>query len=349
MELQTDLQSWLNLFSCPAFSAKENLITACNQAAQALLLCPGTDVRTLLLTGQDDYPGFQGGCLYLKLNLKGYGASVTRQGEQNIFLLDQEPEDAALRSLALAARELRGPLSNLMIAADGFSRTAGEDAAAQEQLARMNRSLHQLLRLVNNMSDAQRSGVLTPEGMHEWNKLLYDIFEKIRTQLASTGITLTYEGLSEPVYGLANEGQLEWAILNMLSNSMKFLPENGSIHAKLTRQKNMLSLSVEDNGSGIARQILGSVFTRYQRQPGIEDSRYGLGLGMVLIRNTASDHGGTVLIQQPEGGGTRVTMTMAIRQDASQLRSPVIPPLVDSNRQILTELSQALPWECYQQ
>ena len=349
MNLQTDLPGWLNRFTCPGFAVKENKIVHCNPAAEALLLNPGTDVRELLMTGSEEYAAFQSGCLYLKLKLsaRGWGASVSREGDFHIFLLDQEPEDTGLRSLALAARELRSPLSNLMIATDSLTRLSGEDLQIQEQLARLNRSLHQMHRLVNNMSDAGRSDLLTPVGVHDWNRLIHDIFEKIAVQLENTGIRVTYEGLSQSVSGLANEGQLERAILNIVSNAMKFMPDGGSIHAKLTRQNRMLQLSIQDSGSGIAEEILSNVFTRYQRQPGIEDSRFGIGLGMVLIRSAAADHGGTVLIDSPEGKGTRITMTMAIRQDVSQLKTPVIPPLMDDSRQILTELSDSLPWEFY--
>lgn len=349
MELQNDLPGWLNRCSCPGFAVKENIITHCNQAAEALLLTPGTDIRELLTTGSEEYAAFQSGCLYLKLKLssKGWGAAVTREADHHIFLLDSEPEDAHLRSLALAARELRSPLSNLMIAADSLMRSSPQDLQTQEQLARLNRSLHQMHRLINNMSDAGKSDILTPVGIHDWNRLIYDIFEKISTQLEHTSIRLTFEGLSQSVSGLANAGQMERAILNIISNAMKFMPEGGTIHAKLTRQQNMLQLSILDSGSGIADSVLANVFTRYQRQPGIEDSRFGIGLGMVLIRSAAADHGGTVLIDSPNGTGTRVTMTMAIRQETSLLKTPVMPPLVDGSRQILTELSESLPWEFY--
>ena len=350
MEVQTDLQSWLNRFSCPAFSVKENIITTSNHSAQALLLKAGMDVRPLLMTGAEEYAHFDSGCLYLKLRVssKGCGAAVTKEGDSTLFLLDQEPEDADLRSLALAARELRSPLSNLMIAADALKQRAAEDPNLQEQLARLNRSLHQMHRLVNNMSDAGRSDLLSPDGIHDLNRLFRDIFEKIQTQLEETKVTLTYEGLSESIYGSANEGQLERAVLNIVSNAMKFMPEGGTIQARLTRQQNMLQLSIQDSGSGIDENVLLNVFTRYQRQPGIEDSRYGIGLGMVLIRSAAADHGGTVLIDFPESKGTRITMTMAIRQDTPVLRKPIISPAADSYRQILMELSDCLPWECYQ-
>lgn len=345
-----ELPGWLNRYSCPAFFVKKHIITACNQSAEALLLYPGMDIRELLITGSEEYSGFQSGCLYLKLKLsaKSCGAAVTREADADLFLLEQEPEDADLRSLSLAARELRSPLSNLMIAADSLMKRSGEDPAIAEQLARLNRSLHQMHRLVNNMSDAGRSDLLTPAGIHDFSRLFHDIFEKLQAQLETTGISLTYQGLSESVWGVANVGQLERAVLNIISNAMKFMPEGGRIHASLTRQKNMLQLSIQDSGSGIAENVLGNVFTRYQRQPGIEDSRYGIGLGMVLIRSAASDHGGTVLIDRPEGKGTRVTMTMAIRQEAPVLRTPVIPPAAEDSRQLLTELSDSLPWEFYQ-
>ncbi len=349
MELQTVLPGWLTRYSCPAFFVIDNIITACNQPAQALLLQPGMDIRELLMTGSEEYTSFHSGCLYLKLKLsaKGYGASVTREPQGDLFLLDQEPEDADLRSLSLAARELRSPLSNLMIAANALKAEIPENPQLEEQLARLNRSLHQMHRLINNMSDAGRSDLLSPAGIHDFTRLFHDIFEKLQTQLEQTNVVFTYTGLSDPVYGLANPGQLERAVLNVVSNSMKFMPEGGTIHASLTRQKNMLHLSIQDTGSGISENILGNVFTRYQRQPGIEDSRYGIGLGMVLIRSAATDHGGTVLIDRPDSNGTRITMTIAIQQDTPILRTPVITPVADHSRQILTELSESLPWECY--
>ena len=349
MNVQKDIAGWLNRLTCPAFSVEENTIVVCNQAAEAMLISPGTDIRTLLLTGQKEYADFQSGCMYLRLNLssEGCGATVTRNGDDIIFLLDQQPEDDTLRSLALAARDLRNPLSNLIIASDMIAKHAPEDPVLTAWLARMNRSIHQLHRLVNNMSDAAQSDLLTKVGMHGWNKLIYDIFEKIQTLLSGTGIRITYEGLQEEIYGYSNEGQLERAILNIVSNAMKFMQDTGSITAKLTRHNNMLHLSILDSGSGIAENVLANVFQRYRRQPGIEDSRNGIGLGMVLIRAAACNHGGTVLIDRVPGGGTRITMTMAIRQDASEFKTPVTLPGMEDSRNLLRDLSDCLPWEFY--
>ena len=112
----------------------------------------------------------------------------------------------------------------------------------------------------------------------------------------------------------------------------------------------MLHLQVLDSGSGIAQQIRSSIFHRYLRQPGIEDSRWGLGLGMVLIRSAAASHGGTVLIDSPTGAGTRVTMTLAIRQRTeAALRSPILRVDYAGERDHgLIELSDSLPAALYE-
>ena len=94
---------------------------------------------------------------------------------------------------------------------------------------------------------------------------------------------------------------------------------------------------------------MSNVFTRYQRQPGIEDSRFGIGLGMVLIRNAAAAHGGTVLIDQSQGSGTRVTLTIKVQQNPSNtLRSPVLRVDYAGERDhCLLELSEILPAHLY--
>src|SRR5699024_5050517 len=76
----------------------------------------------------------------------------------DLFLLDQEADLAGLKQLALAARQLREPLGNTMIAADRLfpELELTEAPGLQEQMARMNQGLFQLLRIINNMADAEQ-------------------------------------------------------------------------------------------------------------------------------------------------------------------------------------------------
>lgn len=329
----------------PAFSVRDNRIFTVNSAARDLPLQPGMALLPLLHTGREEYEAFTGGYLYLTLTLEDqvFGAAVTRQDGQDLFLLDAVP-DEALRAMALAARELRDPLCSLMIAAD---RLEPQNESQQYQLSCISRSILQLQRILGNMSDAGQTHPSVRMEIGDYSAFFRELLEKAQTLTANSGLTLTYQGLSDPVFGRMDREVLERAVWNMLNNAIKFTPDGGEIQARLTRKGKLLAFQVQDSGSGIPQGRMQDLFHRYQRQPGIEDSRYGVGLGMVLIRNAATQHGGTVLIDQPAGSGTRITLTLPMRQDGTQpLRSPRVDYAGEQDHGLL-ELSEFLPPEWY--
>ena len=347
MDLQTDALGMLDLVTVPGFCVKNDQIIKCNTAAQGLFLTPGTDIRELLLTGREEYACFQGGCLYLSLSCQGntWGASVTRTRDADIFLLEQNPFQPELQALALAARELRSPLSNSMLITNQLLQQ--QDPQAREAHARLNRGLHQLLRIIDNMSDAEYWFAGACQETRNITSLMEEILEKASQLAEAAGIKLAYTLPEERIFTVCSAEQLERAMLNMLSNAIKFTPREGTVAVSMTRQGNILRISMRDNGSGIADDILRTAFTRYLRRPVIEDGRHGIGLGMVLIRNAAASHGGTVLIDRPEDGGTRVTLTLAIRSNPGNLGTPVSRPLAGGYDPALTYLADVLPFGLY--
>ena len=346
MEKKKESRDWLNLLIRPGFCAEENRITWVNAAAQGLLLEPGMDVESLITSGLESYQDFRTGCLYVQLTLSGtaFHACVTKDGSADVFVLDADAGDTALQALSLAARELRTPLAAVMHGVQAL------DVAANPQAAALNRGLYQLLRLVGNMSDAGRAPGSARMETADLTAFFDELFEKAAVLAEAAGIVLEYQGASRPVLCLADRDLLERAVLNLLSNAIKFTPKGGTVRASLLAGGKSLRLSICDSGSGIGEDIRGSLFSRYLRQPGIEDSRFGLGLGMVLVRLAAAAHGGAVLIDQPEGWGTRVTMTIALRREsAGILRSPTMRIDYAGERDhALTELSDCLPVSLYQ-
>lgn len=345
MEKNKELRDWLNLLIRPGFYVEEGRITQVNAAAQGLLLEPGMDIAPLITSGLESYQNFQTGCLYVQLNLSDttFQGCVTKDGSADVFTLESDNGDTALQALSLAARELRSPLSAVMHGVQAMREENNPQAAA------LNRGLYQLLRLVGNMSDAVRWPGNARMETADLTAFFDELFEKTAVFAQAAGIRLEYQGLSKPLLCLADRDLLERAVLNLLSNAFKFTPKGGIVRVTLFTGGTSLRLSVWDNGPGIAQEIQGNLFSRYLRQPGIEDSRFGLGLGMVLVRSAAAAHGGAVLIDQPEGWGTRVTLTIALRREtAGVLRSPTMRIDYAGERDhALTELSDCLPISLY--
>lgn len=354
MEQFENISGMLDLMVRPAFCVAGGRIAAVNPGARSRLIETGTPIEDLLLTGREEYREFQNGCLYLTLNLNGHptGASVSCRGDYRIFILEQDESQPELHALALAARELREPLSGIMTAADRLFPAVADDPSVQNQVARISKGLFQLLRVIGNMSDAaryQESTELLPE-VRDITAIMGELFQKCAVLTQQAGIHLTFQNLSKPILTLVDTEKLERAVYNILSNAVKFTPAGGTIDASLTHRGKLLYLTVQDSGSGMDPAIRNTIHSRYLRQPGIEDGRNGIGLGMVLIRAAAAAHGGTVLFEQPTGSGTRIIMTLEVRQDtAGILRSPMLCVDYAGDRDHgLVELSEVLPAALYQ-
>lgn len=352
MEQTEDILTILNQMPCPAFLVKNGVISDANSPAVRCSLEPGCRIEDILDTGAQEYADFQNGCLYLTLNVcgKSCGASVTHRTGFDIFILEQEEDQQELQAMALAAQHLRIPLSNVMTIADRLFPLSNteDDPLASEQIARINRGLFQMLRIVSNMSDAYRYSQDTAPRMEirDVGSILEELFRTSAELIRYADIQLQFMNLPEPIYCLVDAEKLERAVSNIISNALKFTPKGGTILARLTQKNKMLYLTVQDSGTSFSGS---SLYNQFKRRPGIEDSRFGVGLGMVLVRSAAAAHGGTVLIEQHPEHGTRITMTLAIRQNTnSTVRCSILPVDYAGERDHqLLELADSLPVELY--
>lgn len=355
MDNTEEMVTMLNRIPNPAFFVANNIITAVNEAAAQRQLSVGTDVHSLLITGQEEFSQFQQGNLFLMLQLSGIPScfSITRLDESRLlFELEEDADQAELQYMALIAKTLRLPLSDVMTVTNQLFPVAcsDDDPAIQAKIAKLNRGLYQITRVVCNMSDAYRYSNSAPRTeIREIGSLLQECFSRGGELIGQSGITLHYTGLTEAVYTLVDAERLERAVGNILSNAVKFSQAGSTIRAQLVRRNKMLYLTVQDDGPGVAPEQRTGTYSRYLRQPGLEDKRFGIGVGMVLIRQAAAAHGGTVLLEHGQDFGLRLTMTLPIRQPSDpSVRSPMIH--VDYAGELdhwLLELADCLPAELY--
>lgn len=330
----------LELMDRPAFSVENGCIQAVNTAAAARQVESGVPIRELLTSGQEDFAEFTGGHLCLPLRICGadYIAVVTSVGQQQLFTLEPEEAEEELRMLELAAMELREPLNYVMALVDELPRDVDRD-----HLARINRGLHQLLRIVGNMS-----GHPMPRfEMMDLNALLQEVSDSVLPVWEGRGIRFRFTPHPVPVYSFVDGELITRAVYNLLSNALKFTEAGGSAELRLTMSRTSYQISLY-NSSPELNGMLSDPFSRFRRMPAIEDGRTGLGLGLRLVRCAAIAHGGTALVDSPPEGGVRVVLRLPRRQNSTGLRSGRHQISYSGERSpMLIELSDVLPPEYY--
>src|SRR5207245_11786466 len=98
---------------------------------------------------------------------------------------------------------------------------------------------------------------------------------------------------------------IERAVANLLDNAAKWSPPGGEIEVGVRGTEVM----VRDFGPGIDESDLPYVFDRFYRAPSAR-GRPGSGLGLAIVRQVAEAHGGGVVAERAEGGGTRMTLRL---------------------------------------
>ena len=355
MELNTESILLQNSLIGPAFLVVDGVVTQVNDAAVRHLISTGMQIDDLLAAGTDAYRTYRSGKLYLQLNIGGSptGAYVTKLGNGHLFCLSSPYQTPELRALALAAQQLRAPLSSAMLNADLLQSNPAvqEDPQAKAQMCQLNRGLYQLLRAVGNMADA--SGVyIRPEQqeMRNATAVFDEIMQKACDVLVQTNRTVVFKGLQKPVQCSLDTELLERAVLNLVSNAVKFSPEGGSIQAGLRLHGNQLMFTIENSVvAGSATQVQNA-FNHFLREPGIDGHQYGIGLGMSIVISAAYAHGGTVLFNTNSKNGARIILTIAANRTAPNvLESPLrlIGGHTGGFDSLLVELSDVLPDSAY--
>lgn len=357
MEQQQNWPELLELLERPAFTVEQGRVSWANQEALTRLVPQGQEIHSLLKTGAEEYAELGSGslCLSLQIGDSRQEAAVRRlNGGVDLFLLDQEADLAGLNQLALAARQLREPLGNAMLAADRLfpELELTEAPCLQDQVSTIHQGLFQLLRIINNMADAgqyltarQPNREVTSLG-----SFFGEVLERAAALTARAGVQLTYTPPPREGMGNLDRTMAERAVYNLLSNALRFTPKGKSIQVALTLDRGRAVLRVQDQGDGLHQEIQQDLFNRYRRVPAVEDGRFGLGLGLLLVRQTAALHGGALLISEAPEGGTIAALSFRRNLPASgALRSPMAGlDYTGCWDHGLIELSRELPRELYQ-
>jgi signal transduction histidine kinase/ActR/RegA family two-component response regulator len=251
----------------------------------------------------------------------------------------REEAEAATRAkdefIALCSHELRSPLATISMWTS-LLRTGrlGPERTAQAIDAIDGASTLQA-RLIADLLDASSiaSGKLRLQfGAVDVASPVRTAFEAVRPVADQRDVRLEAAVDGRPVVVWGDAGRLQQITWNLLSNAVKFTPAGGRVTLRLDTHDDQARIVVEDTGEGIDAEFLPHVFERFSQADRSSTRRHGgLGLGLAIVRDLVSAHGGAIAVESAGSGhGTRFVVTLPLHAphgpDAADVRREPTPP-----------------------
>ncbi|TMK95385.1 MAG: HAMP domain-containing histidine kinase, partial [Actinobacteria bacterium] len=215
----------------------------------------------------------------------------------------EESTRAQSQLVADASHELRTPLTslrtNIEVLASERSLPPGE---RERLLTDVVDHLREMTTLVAELIELAR-GELEPAQPEEvrLDLVAADAVERMRRN--RPGVTFTTDLQESVVHGVP--ATIERAVANLLDNAAKWSPVGGEVEVAVRGGE----VTVRDHGPGIDEEDLPYVFDRFYRASSARGMS-GSGLGLSIVRQVAETHGGQVVAERPEDGGTLMRLTL---------------------------------------
>jgi signal transduction histidine kinase len=215
------------------------------------------------------------------------------------------------------SHELKTPLTAIRMFAETLQMRAGADPKIQaEYLETIVNETERLTRLLNNVLDFSRIE-RGQKSYHMEPALLADV---VHSAARTMRFPLTEQGFNFRVDvcgGLPpirlDRDAIEQAILNLLSNAMKYSGQSRDIDLRLCAQNGSVLIQVEDRGIGIPADERERIFERFYRVPTAENRAIsGTGLGLALVVHIAQAHGGRVEVESNPGAGSTFSVRLPL-------------------------------------
>ena len=226
------------------------------------------------------------------------GSSVDIQYHKNA---EQQLRDADRRKdefLAILGHELRNPLSPIRNAAEALRFVNYRDKRLSGQEKLIIRQVDHMTRLVDDLLDVARltRGMLTlRKETVDMAVIVHHAVESVKALIECAASHLTVSIKDEPLIVSGDPVRLTQVVENLLTNAAKFTDEGGQLSLDVHRDGNEVVIAVADNGIGIPRDMLPKIFELFmQEERAIRKSSGGLGIGLSLVSQLVSLHGGSI-------------------------------------------------------
>lgn len=213
--------------------------------------------------------------------------------------------------VATVSHELKNPLASIKINIYNiFAGFIGQVNEEQKNVLGLCQStVERMARLVNGLLDLHKieAGVIDVR-RKKINLVEVSIrqIKEVQACAEKKNIKIIKEFLDDvSVWG--DEDKLSQAIVNLLSNGIKFTPENGMVTLKIYLDDKFVKLECSDTGLGIPDDQISALFNKFER---LNSTKEGTGLGLAITKDIVEMHRGKVLVESQVGKGSKFIIVL---------------------------------------
>ena len=151
------------------------------------------------------------------------------------------------------------------------------------------------------------------------SQVLMPVIDRMRAQAEAKRQTLEVDLPSSLPYAAVDAHRVGQVISNLVSNAIKFTPQEGTIRVAARERDHKIVVSVVDTGPGIPQEHLSKIFDRFWRTPGTKQK--GSGLGLSIAKGIVEAHGGTIWAESQLGKGSSFFFTVPLADLVTTERS----------------------------
>ncbi|MET0365283.1 MAG: CHASE2 domain-containing protein [Sphingobium sp.] len=215
--------------------------------------------------------------------------------------------------LRFLTHDMRSPQASILACLS----TAGAEEIDADLSARVAAYARRTLDLADGFvrlarAEMQRYG-LEPVSMAD---IMVDAADELWPQARTAGIRIATLGEEREIWGLGDRSLLTRALINLLGNALKFSPPGGEVRIAIDTRaldgRDVALCMVEDDGPGVAAELLPTLFTRFASTHGGQGEGEGIGLGLAFVAAVARGHGGRVWCESEAGRGARFCLAIGL-------------------------------------
>jgi PAS domain S-box-containing protein len=276
--------------------------------------------------------------------LVGVLADVTVRKQAEKSLLDADSRKNSF--LTMLAHELRNPLAPIKAASLLVQMLAPNPESKIHSAGQMiERQSNHLSNLVGQLLEVTRISTGNIELVREiveLSTLLRDAVEPMALLLDSRKQSFTIDTPVNPIWVYADTLRLTQVFTNLIDNASKYTANGGHIEVRLAADSERCEVSVTDNGQGVPPELLPHVFDPFvQGHVSVARTDAGLGIGLSIVRQLVTLHGGSVRVSSPgAGAGSTFVVSLPLSQQSAAVVAPPVAiqsSLADGGRVLIVD------------